>query len=214
MFRPPRFGMTASRLAGYPAALGPPFGGLHGRRLASSETSEAPLLTVLRALIVMALALLPLSAYGQEQDAALSPRALAAAIALDPTTYAPAVSSYASARLDWDSSQPLLRNGFLEANPRFTISGRPQDAAISYEAGKGRILGDAFVVLELSALNNLIERVALQTLSQRYPEHRKLIRRVGFIERIAVASLMSYQLSEAHLRQWRANQDLARQLGY
>ena len=172
-------------------------------------------MTGVRALIVTALVLLPFAARAQDQDAVtLSPGSFASAIALDPTTYAPAVSFYASARLDWDSSQPLLRNGFVETNPRFTISGRPLDTAIGFEAGKRRILGDALVVLEMSALNNLIERVAADALSQRYPEHRKMIRRLGLIERIAAASLASYQLSTPLLRQWQANKDLVRQFGY
>jgi len=167
-----------------------------------------------RALAVLAttFVLLPLVARGQTQDP--SPGGLAAAIALDPTTYAPAVAFYVSARMDWSSSQPLFRNGFLEANPVFTISGRPMDVALSYGAGNRRILNDAFVTLELSAMNNLIDRVSVLALSERFPQHRTLIRRLGLVERITVASLTSYELSAAHLQQWRTNRDLVRQLGY
>ena len=51
------------------------------------------------------------------------------AVLFDPTTYAPATLSYTSMKMDWDSSQTLFRNGWVEQNQRFTISGRPNDVA-------------------------------------------------------------------------------------
>ena len=36
------------------------------------------------------------------------------AVVFDPTTYAPATLSYTSMKMDWDSSQTLFRNGWVE----------------------------------------------------------------------------------------------------
>jgi hypothetical protein len=63
-------------------------------------------------------------------------------------------------------------------------------------------------------LNNItaaaLERVALE----RYPTRRKLVRALGWTERIAFASYLSYSQSALHFRQWQSNDALARQLGY
>ena len=45
-------------------------------------------------------------------------------VAKDPTTYALPPIVYTAHRLDWDSSQKLFAHGYLEANPKFTLTGR------------------------------------------------------------------------------------------
>src|SRR5690349_7740995 len=55
---------------------------------------------------------------------------------LDPTTYPAPALYYDATMRDWNSSQPFFRNGFVERNPRFTLSGVSGDTAISYGAGQ------------------------------------------------------------------------------
>jgi hypothetical protein len=135
-------------------------------------------------------------------------------VAFDPTTYAPAILGYDATIRDWKSSQPFFQNGFLERNPRFTISGRASDLAVSYEEGNRRIFSDAMANLEMSLMNNVTNTVFEHVLAERYPNHRKLIRTLGWIEKSAFASYMSYRLSAAHYRQWQANEQMSRQLGF
>ena len=52
------------------------------------------------------------------------------AVVFDPTTYAPATLSYTSMKMDWESSQPLFRNGWVEQNRYFTRSGRANDLPV------------------------------------------------------------------------------------
>ena len=63
--------------------------------------------------------------------------------------------------------------------------------------------------LVLSATSRIVERALLQ----RYPEHRKVVKTVGWIQRITVASLMSYHLSAPHYRQAQVNTQRAAELG-
>lgn len=135
-------------------------------------------------------------------------------VALDPTTYAPAIVAWTATQLDWQSSQVFFRNGWFEHNSRFTVSGRHDDIAIGYAAGNRQILTDALAVLQVSMVNNVSERVIERMLMRRYPNHRKLLRTIGWIERSAMASYWSYKLSAGHLRQWQKNERLVRQLGY
>jgi hypothetical protein len=134
-------------------------------------------------------------------------------VVLDPTTYAPAVIAYDATMRDWNSSQPFFRNGYMELNPRFTISGLPNDVPLSYAAGNRRILSDAFGNLGMSLVNNFTDRVFERKLMERYPGHRKIVRAVGWIERLSFNGYMSYALSAAHYRQAQANTAQARALG-
>jgi hypothetical protein len=134
-------------------------------------------------------------------------------VALDPTTYAPAVIAYDATMRDWNSSQPFFRNGYMELNPRFTVSGLPNDVPVSYAAGNRRILSDAFANLGLSLVNNFTDRAFEHKLMERYPDHRKIVRAVGWIERLSFSGYMSYALSAAHFRQAAANVSQARALG-
>jgi hypothetical protein len=133
----------------------------------------------------------------------------------DPTSYAPTILFYVSARLDWDSSQPFFRNGSLEANPHYTISGLPNGVPLSYGAGNRRILMDALtIVLPVSLANNAASRLAETVLTQRDPAHRRRWVVVAWIERTAAASALSYVMSVRHFQQWQLNERMAAQFGY
>jgi hypothetical protein len=155
-----------------------------------------------------------LSAQGQEPAAGPFVTDILKGVALDPTTYAPGVITYGAMRLDWDSSQVFFRNGYVEQNAGYTVSGVGNTASLSLRAGNRRIAADSVKVLQVSLVHNVAERIIERGLARRYPTHRKLVRIVGRIERIAAASYISYVMSAVHFRQWRKNEQLARQLGY
>ena len=165
-------------------------------------------------MVVSLMTLAASAASAQERGSEPFMPAVLKAVVLDPTTYSPAVMAWAATRLDWQSSQVLFRNGFVEHNAAFTVSGLPDDTAISYGAGNRQILLDAFANLQRSVANNVLERVTERLLVPRYPNHRKLLRAIGWIERSAVASYWSYQLSAGHVRQWQENERRAQQLRY
>lgn len=135
-------------------------------------------------------------------------------LVLDPTTYVPAVIAYDATMRDWNTSQVFFRHGYRERNARFTVSGLPNDVPVSYEVGQQRILGDALLALQVSALNNASSRILERVLVKRYPHHRRLVKTAGWIERVAFASVLSYRLSVLHYRQANQNTALAGQLGY
>jgi len=134
-------------------------------------------------------------------------------IALDPTTYAPAIISYEATKLDWDTSQVFFRNGFVEANPRFTMDGTPNSAPMAYGRGDRKIMMDTLQILGGSMANNFIERSMESVLMERYPDHPKLVKTIGWIERSVFASYWSYRLSATHFRQWKWNERQAAALG-
>src|SRR5262245_49976399 len=135
-------------------------------------------------------------------------------VVLDPTTYAPAALAYDATMRDWRTSQPFFQRGFYESNARFTISGLPNDVAVSYGAGRRIIRADALESLKRSAVNNFAEQIIERVLVNKYPNHRKLIRAVGWAQRISFASFKAYRLSSPHYRQASQNQRLAEQLGF
>ncbi len=134
-------------------------------------------------------------------------------VAFDPTTYAPAVTSYVATKLDWDTSQVFFRNGYVEGNPRFTISGNPNDVPLSYRMGQRKILSDTLTTLGGSMANNFITRTIEQALLERYPDHPRLVHTIGWIERVGFSGYWSYRLSATHFRQWKANERMAAQNG-
>ena len=136
------------------------------------------------------------------------------AVVFDPTTYAPAALSYASLKMDWDSSQTLFRNGWVEQNHRFTISGRPNDLPVSYADGNRRIRRMALLHLQESLINNVAANVFERVLADKYPQHRKLFKVLSWVERIAFASYVSYAASAGHFKQAERNRQLAVQYGY
>ena len=169
-------------------------------------------LRALASCLIVCLFVIPCGAAAQERAPNPFGHAFKATV-LDPTTYTPGILVYDSTMRDWNSSQPFFRNGFVERNARFTRSGRANDFAISYEAGRNQILKDSLSVLGVSAVHNFTTQLFEQALRERFPEHRKLVTVIGWIERSAVASVLSYQLSAPHYRQWRHNQELITKLG-
>jgi hypothetical protein len=153
-------------------------------------------------------------ATGAAQDWPSPAWAIFKQVVFDPTTYAPAVVSYAAERLDWQSSQVFFQHGFLEANAQFTVSGRPDDTPVSYAAGNRIIVDNALRDLAASAFNNTLDRIIERVLIRRYPNHEKLLRTVGWIERVTFATTLATVQSAQHWRQWRGNERLARELGY
>jgi hypothetical protein len=124
----------------------------------------------------------------------------------DPTTYALPPIVYTAHRLDWDSSQKLFAHGYLEANPKFTLSGRVDDVPISHQAGKRRILRYSASMIGRSMLNNGICAVVERRLIEKAPHRRKLIRTLGWIERGLVTAYWSYRLTHNQVSQWRDNE--------
>jgi hypothetical protein len=164
--------------------------------------------------LAIAAVLMPAYASAQESNGGSAVGSIFKRVVFDPTTYAPAVIAYDGTMRDWNTSQPFFRNGYFERNERFTLSGLPNDRPLSYEAGRRRILNDAFVTLEMSLINNVGSQIFERVLIDRFPEQRKLVRTLGWIERSAFASFMAYHLSAQHYRQAAANQAYARQMGF
>ena len=167
-----------------------------------------------RTAVLALIALVASSASAQDPARApLVPRVVKAVL-LDPTTYAPAIVGWEATHLDWQSSQVFFQHGMLEHNANFTVSGRADDLAVSYGSGNLQILADMVANLRTSALNNVSARVLERLLISRYPDHRRVVRTIGWIERSAMASYWSYRLSAGHFRQWQENQRRGQQLGY
>lgn len=162
----------------------------------------------------MMLALAPVSARAQAEERRPFAWDVARAALIDPTTYAPALISYTAIRKDWKTSQILFANGWLERNPRFTVSGRPDDVPVAYDEGRRRIRIAALKVLQYSAANNVGAGVVERLLYARYPQRKTLIRTLSWVERIAFASVMTYRNSADHIRQASNNRRLAREHGY
>jgi len=139
---------------------------------------------------------------------------LTAFVLLLATALASALISYESMRQDWRTSHMLFAHGWVEQNPRFTISGRANDVPLVCSEGMGRIRGAALTVLRDSAINNLSGRVIERLFVARYPRRKKLIRTLSWIERVAFASAVTYINSADHLRQAAANRRMAREYGY
>ena len=108
-------------------------------------------------------------ASAQEQERSSPISTIVKQVVLDPTTYPPAVIAYDATVQDWKTSQPFFRNGFMEGNPRFTISGLPNDLPVSYAEGMRRIAADGVRDLGLSFFNNVTDRVLERMLITRYP---------------------------------------------
>jgi hypothetical protein len=168
--------------------------------------------TILSIASIAVLLAIPSPVYAQEQRPSFAVD-VAKHVALDPTTYVPAILGYDATTRDWDSSQAFFRNGYVEHNPQFTISGLPNDQPLSYQAGRHQILSGMFTNLEISVANNVADQVFERLLTDRYPNHRKLIHALGWVERSAFASAFAYAISAKHYQQWQQNQQMALQLG-
>jgi hypothetical protein len=75
-------------------------------------------------------------------------------------------------------------------------------------------LNDAFLTLEMSLINNVSSQIFERVLIDRFPQQRKLVRTLGWIERGAFTSFMAYHLSAQHYRQASVNQAYAQQMGF
>lgn len=133
---------------------------------------------------------------------------------LDPTTPTPAIITHQASMADWNSSQPFFSHGWYEVNPRFTLSNLPNDHPLNYEAGRKIILRDSIQHLAVSSTNNIISRVVEGKLIHKYPDHKRLVKTLGWAERIGLASYVSYNGSIKHIRQAKLNNSLSNQLGY
>ena len=156
----------------------------------------------------------PFRASAQEQKQPSIVMDIVKRVAIDPTTWAPGIIAYDATYRDWQTSQPLFQHGFYEHNPHFTASGLPNDVPMSHGAGNRRIAADALGNLGTSVVNNLTGNAIERVLVERYPEHRRLCRTLGWVERISFASYMSYRLSIEHFRQTQWNEQVARQQGW
>jgi hypothetical protein len=154
------------------------------------------------------------NAFAQDREQSSFLGSVVKGVVLDPTTYAPAIIAYDATMRDWNTSQPFFKNGFMEHNSRFTISGRANDLPVPYGEGRKRILADAATNFGVSTLNNFTGRVFERVLSERYPEHRRIVKAASWIERISFGVYMSYMLSKDHYRQADLNATRAQQLGY
>jgi len=163
---------------------------------------------------VAALACWSIPASAQADDWPSPAESIVKQVMLDPTTLAPALTSYTAERLDWKSSQVFFAHGYLEHNAQFTISGLVDDVPVRYAAGKRIILKNALEDLSASLVNNVVARLVERSLARRYPRREKLIRTIGWIERISFAVSLATVQSASHFRQWRENDRLARELGY
>ena len=162
----------------------------------------------------MLVGLVPASAVAQAEKPRPFAWDVARAVLIDPTTYAPALISHEAIRQDWKTSQVLFANGWVEANPRFTVSGRASDVPVDYDEGMRRIRRSALTIFQYSAVNNASARVIERLLAERYPHRKKLIRALSWAERIAFASFLTYTNSADHIRQASTNRRLAREYGY
>ncbi len=163
-----------------------------------------------KVLLALLLAVHPAVAQSQFTDAdRTSPVAdVAKQVLTDPTTYVPASLLYVSMKLDWNSSQPLFQLGYVEDNPRYTRTGLPQDAPISYGAGNRKLLMQSLAILPSSMANNAINRVVQRGLTARFPHSRKLWSVLSWTERAVFASYTSYVISSPHFEQWKKNQQM------
>lgn len=114
----------------------------------------------------------------------------------NPLSYAPAATLGLAGSLDWASSQSYLRQGWLEANPRFTSSGGRNAEPIGPAAGYQRI-----VVREV--LPMLGTSMAVNTFS--YWLEEKGSRRLGQILRWTTLGALT-AVSARSFRQWQRNQ--------
>ena len=134
-------------------------------------------------------------------------------VLFDPTTYAPATLSYTSQRMDWNTSQALFKAGWMEHNARFTVSGRPDDTPLGFDAGNRQIRRMALAHLQESVVNNLSAQIFERSLTQKYPDHRKLLKTLSWVERISFSAYVGYLASVDHFRQAQRNQQMAREYG-
>jgi len=107
----------------------------------------------------------------------------------------------------------LFNAGWMEHNARYTVTGRPDSRPISFEAGNRQIRRDALAHLQESMVNNLSTQIFERVLAQKYPEHQKLLKALGWVERISFSSYVGYMASVDHFKQVQKNEEMARAYG-
>lgn len=152
-------------------------------------------------------------AFAQDEKRSSGLASVVKGVVFDPTTYAPAALGYDATMKDWNTSQPFFQNGFVEHNARFTVTGQSDATALPYTTGKNQIVKGAVSALGMSVVQNTTSRLVERALLERFPDHRKVVKTIGWIERISVASIMSYHYSAAHYRQAQINAQRATDLG-
>ena len=169
-----------------------------------------------RRILIIALALVfcPVSAGAQTENARPLAWDVTRAVLIDPTTYAPGLIVNAAMQQDWKTSQVLFAHGWVEQNRDFTRSGLANDVPVSYREGTRRIRRAALTVLGYSVVNNLGAAGLERLFITRYPERKTLIRTLSWVERIAFASILTYNNSARYFRQADANRRLALEYGY
>ena len=164
-------------------------------------------------LFVVAVLCTPSTASAQAEHSSNAVVDLTRSVLFDPTTYAPAALAYTSQRMDWNTSQVLFKAGFVEHNPLYTISGRPDDTPIGFDAGNRQIRRAAIGYLQQSLVNNLSTQILERALTQKYPQHQKVFKTLGWVERIGFSSYVAYLASADHFTQVQKNRQLARAYG-
>ena len=67
--------------------------------------------------------------------------------------------------------------------------------------------------LQESVVNNLSSQIFERLLAQKYPEHRKLLKTLSWVERISYSSYVGYLASADHFKQVQKNQAMTREYG-
>ena len=114
---------------------------------------------------------------------------------VDPGGYCPWIARLLSGR-SWSLMRPFHSSDLIPRAKTFGSKAGELASTINHERP-----------------HYVVERTE-QALLARYPEHRTVVKTIGWIQRIAVGSALAYHLSAAHYRQAATNTRLAREYGY
>lgn len=132
---------------------------------------------------------------------------------LDPTSVVPPVLFKKWTDDDWRKSQKLFGAGMVEANPLFTVSGKPNDTPISYAAGRRKINLQTMQVAAMTYGIDLSLR-SLDNLAQRQdPQNRRALKWGFFAARMATKAYLVHKLANPHRVQAGKNEQMALELG-
>lgn len=132
---------------------------------------------------------------------------------VNPTTYGSLGASLLGKGLDWDSSQIFFEHGHGETNPDYAVNG-PGSKAVSHAAGNRRLVVESFLNFGLSIGNNAVISATERLLLTKHPEHQKLVKTIGWIEKVVANGYIVYFSSYRNFKQWQINKNRAQQLGY
>jgi len=140
--------------------------------------------------------------YAQDR---LSLSQLTKEVVTDKTTYVFAGLFWTATQGDWVSSQNWFRNGYVERNPDFTISGKPCDLPVSFGAGNRKIVLFTAQIIGTTMLTNTGIRVGEHFLNKQYPGHKRLVAALGWIGRIGYGVILTKNNTVPHIVQWQKN---------